>query len=66
MKTVIATEDGQITSDSTSNARLVSFKKGEEVVLNDMQADFLVECGKAEHKKADVKDQPIAPIKKTK
>ena len=49
MKTVIAIEDGQITSDSTSSARLISFKKGDEIQLNDMQADFLVECGKAEH-----------------
>jgi hypothetical protein len=48
MKTVIALADGYITSDSTSNARLISFKKGAEVSLNDVQADFLVSCGKAE------------------
>ncbi|MCW8930892.1 MAG: hypothetical protein OQL19_11710 [Gammaproteobacteria bacterium] len=54
MKTVIALSDGSITSDSTSNARLISFKKGAEVSLNDAQADFLVSCGKAEHKKEEI------------
>lgn len=75
MKTVIAIEDGQITSDSTSSARLISFKKGDEVVLNDAQADFLVECGKAKHivanaeaptkeKQTDVESQPVTASKK--
>lgn len=64
MKTVIATENGSITSDSTSNARLINFKKGDEVVLNDAQADFLVECGKATHKKADIQDQSTTSNKK--
>ena len=49
MKTVIATDNGSITSDSTAGARLVTFKAGDSVTLNDIQADFLVECGKAKH-----------------
>jgi len=65
MKTVIATADGSITSDSTASARLIAFKEGDEVSLNDIQADFLVECGKAKHiAKAEATVEAEAPAKR--
>ena len=59
MKTVIATDNGSISYDSTAKARQVKFKKGDEVTLPDFQADFLVKCKKA-------KEKPVkkAPLKK--
>jgi len=64
MKTVIPLDDGSIASDSTARARMIDYKKGKEVTLNDLQADFLVDCGKAEYKTEAPAEAPKKPTTK--